>query len=157
MDECIHNGVSSTEPTLPGRMKLRRRAPMLYRRLMRGFYPGGVGLGNPYSRVSAPIAQAAIGSSDDGDAEAIASELHRAGEDGKGNMEKKIGARYAQRRNRGARIVGAFDHPLLPVPPVRTQLACPPPLDWAKLTINDAAQDDDTGYGLLVLLRDRCK
>jgi len=37
MDECIRTGVSTTERTLPGRLGLRRRAPMLYRRLMRGF------------------------------------------------------------------------------------------------------------------------
>ena len=36
MDECIRTGVSTTEGTLPGRLGLRRRAPMLYRRLMRG-------------------------------------------------------------------------------------------------------------------------
>lgn len=36
MDECIHTGVSASEGTLPGRLGLRRRAPMLYRRLMRG-------------------------------------------------------------------------------------------------------------------------
>ncbi|XP_006462099.1 hypothetical protein AGABI2DRAFT_143787 [Agaricus bisporus var. bisporus H97] len=40
MDQCIRTGVSTTERTLPGRLNLRRRAPMLYRRLMRGFYPG---------------------------------------------------------------------------------------------------------------------
>ncbi len=40
MDECIRSGVSTTETTLPGRLNLRRRAPILYRRLMRGFYPG---------------------------------------------------------------------------------------------------------------------
>jgi hypothetical protein len=36
MDDCIRTGVSSTETVLPGRLQLRRRAPMLYRRLMRG-------------------------------------------------------------------------------------------------------------------------
>ena len=36
MAECIRTGVSTTEATLPGRLGLRRRAPMLYRRLMRG-------------------------------------------------------------------------------------------------------------------------
>ncbi|PPQ94651.1 hypothetical protein CVT25_009382 [Psilocybe cyanescens] len=40
MDDCIRTGVSTSETTLPGRLGLRRRAPMLYRRLMRGFYPG---------------------------------------------------------------------------------------------------------------------
>lgn len=36
MDDCIRTGVSTSERTLPGRLGLRRRAPMLYRRLMRG-------------------------------------------------------------------------------------------------------------------------
>jgi L-serine deaminase len=36
MDECIRTGVSTSETVLPGRLGLRRRAPMLYRRLMRG-------------------------------------------------------------------------------------------------------------------------
>lgn len=38
MDDCIRVGVSSAEEKLPGRLGLRRRAPMLYRRLMRGYY-----------------------------------------------------------------------------------------------------------------------
>ena len=36
MDHCIRTGVSTSETVLPGRLGLRRRAPMLYRRLMRG-------------------------------------------------------------------------------------------------------------------------
>ena len=36
MDDCIRTGVSTSETVLPGRLGLRRRAPMLYRRLMRG-------------------------------------------------------------------------------------------------------------------------
>lgn len=40
MDECIRTGVSTSETTLPGRLGLRRRAPMLYRRLMRGWVWG---------------------------------------------------------------------------------------------------------------------
>ncbi|KAG8903911.1 hypothetical protein FRB99_002568 [Tulasnella sp. 403] len=36
MDECIRTGVSTHETILPGRMQIRRRAPMLYKRLMRG-------------------------------------------------------------------------------------------------------------------------
>lgn len=39
MDDCIRTGVSTSEKTLPGRLRLRRRAPMLYRRLMRGWVP----------------------------------------------------------------------------------------------------------------------
>ena len=37
MDDCIRTGVSSADEKLPGRLGLRRRAPMLYRRLMRGY------------------------------------------------------------------------------------------------------------------------
>ena len=37
MDDCIRVGVTTPEKTLPGRLRLRRRAPMLYRRLMRGY------------------------------------------------------------------------------------------------------------------------
>jgi hypothetical protein len=41
MDGCIRNGVTSTEPTLPGGLNVKRRAPGLYRRLQKGFYPSG--------------------------------------------------------------------------------------------------------------------
>jgi hypothetical protein len=39
MDSCIRTGVTSTESTLPGGLDVRRRAPGLYRRLQKGFYP----------------------------------------------------------------------------------------------------------------------
>ncbi|KAK4687235.1 L-serine dehydratase, partial [Tremellales sp. Uapishka_1] len=39
MDECIRNGVTSTETTLPGGFNVRRRAPGLYARLKQNFYP----------------------------------------------------------------------------------------------------------------------
>ena len=39
MDECIRTGVMSTEEVLPGRLRVRRRAATLYRRLFKGFYP----------------------------------------------------------------------------------------------------------------------
>lgn len=39
MDSCIRTGVTSLEPVLPGPFKVRRRAPGLYRRLQKGFYP----------------------------------------------------------------------------------------------------------------------
>ena len=39
MDRCIAEGVTTTETHLPGSLNLRRRAPKLYKRLMRGFYP----------------------------------------------------------------------------------------------------------------------
>jgi Serine dehydratase alpha chain len=37
MDDCIRTGVSTSETVLPGRLQLRRKAPLLYKRLMRGY------------------------------------------------------------------------------------------------------------------------
>ncbi|ORY23367.1 serine dehydratase alpha chain-domain-containing protein [Naematelia encephala] len=39
MDSCIRNGVTDTTSHLPGGLNVRRRAPGLYKRLQRGFYP----------------------------------------------------------------------------------------------------------------------
>lgn len=39
MDSCIRNGVTSTDTHLPGGLNVKRRAPHLYRRLQKGFYP----------------------------------------------------------------------------------------------------------------------
>lgn len=39
MDGSIRTGVTSTEAVLPGEFQVRRRAPGLYKRLQRGFYP----------------------------------------------------------------------------------------------------------------------
>ncbi|GAA6027130.1 hypothetical protein JCM8097_002415 [Rhodosporidiobolus ruineniae] len=59
MDQSIHAGVSSTEEVLPGRLQVRRRAPGLYRRLFKGFYPslspsGAPSLSPPPSPFSLP-------------------------------------------------------------------------------------------------------
>lgn len=53
MDDCIRAGVSATEPTLPGRLGVRRRAPALYRRLMRGYlvFMFSRRLGSNYAKV----------------------------------------------------------------------------------------------------------
>ncbi|KAJ3248322.1 hypothetical protein HDU77_008144 [Chytriomyces hyalinus] len=37
MDQSIMNGISSREEYLPGKLKVKRRAPVLYNKLMRGF------------------------------------------------------------------------------------------------------------------------
>lgn len=54
MDDCIRTGVSTSEAVLPGRLGLRRRAPMLYRRLMRGYvhFPFGTDLTSAYPSFS---------------------------------------------------------------------------------------------------------
>jgi hypothetical protein len=60
MDQCIRNGVTSTETHLPGGLNVKRRAPHLYRRLQKGFYPTievGVGNGNDFDRGEGPAGE----------------------------------------------------------------------------------------------------
>ena len=126
MDECIHTGVSSQEKTLPGRLGVRRRAPMLYRRLMRGyvstdrrhpvpililnrFYPGiampqqqhlaSIGPGAPTSSIASPET--------DDPAPASGSGLSNA-----------LPGRALRTPSRSPLVVGSFNHAVLPEPPV---------------------------------------
>lgn len=55
MDDSIREGVSSSAPILPGSLKLRRRAPGLYRKLTRGLYPEHT---QPDPQLSSPELQA---------------------------------------------------------------------------------------------------
>lgn len=106
MDECIRSGVSTTETTLPGRLNLRRRAPILYRRLMRGFYLG----------VMQSVAFPAIGGG-----EGPAGFIDSPGEhvDPKGQATDASASPRRDIAPRPARVIGSFNHPILPMPPVR--------------------------------------
>lgn len=123
MDECIRSGVATAEKTLPGRLGLRRRAPILYRRLMRGwvtshlwmtpwvyccacrFYPGIAGTAYPMiSGGSQP--SGVIGSPDD----TVSSSRSTATSPTSGQGDLSL--------PRPARVIGSFDHPILPMPPV---------------------------------------
>lgn len=112
MDDCIRTGVSTSEKTLPGRLGLQRRAPMLYKRLMRGFYPALSHSFQGYQRISE--GERASGEIDSPD-----------GFDGKPLERDSVGTKEGSMkkdspvRRPAARVVGQFDHPLLPVPPVR--------------------------------------
>ncbi|KIM32812.1 hypothetical protein M408DRAFT_62316 [Serendipita vermifera MAFF 305830] len=113
MDECIRTGVSTTEKVLPGRLGLRRRAPMLYQRLMRGFYPG---LANSSLPAIGPGNSALTGVINAPDVEAEVAKLTQQPElNGKGptSFQKSKAAR-------APRVVGSFAHPVLPMPPKRT-------------------------------------
>lgn len=105
MDECIRSGVSTTETTLPGRLNLRRRAPILYRRLMRGFYPGVMqGVGFP-----------AIGGGESPTGFIGSPEEHTDFKDATPSASSK----QDMASSRPARVIGSFNHPILPMPPVR--------------------------------------
>jgi len=112
MDDCIRTGVSTSEKTLPGRLRLQRRAPMLYKRLMRGFYPALSPAFQGYQRIGeGERASGEIGSPDGFDGEPL-------GGDSVGTKGGPM-KRESPVRRPAARVVGQFDHPLLPVPPVR--------------------------------------
>lgn len=121
MDDCIRTGVHTPETTLPGRLRLRRRAPMLYRRLMRGFYPG---LSTPH------FAAIGAGSAMDGKpAGSIdAPDFARPGLAGFGPYTSTAQETQPQssahdqsvsrKSARATRVVGQLDHAILPEPPV---------------------------------------
>ena len=112
MDDCIRTGVSTSEKTLPGRLRLQRRAPMLYKRLMRGFYPALSSSFPGYQQISeGERASGEIGSPDGFDDEP-------SGGNGAGANGGPV-KRESPVRRPAARVVGNFDHLLLPVPPVR--------------------------------------
>lgn len=119
-------GVTTTETTLPGRIRLRRRAPMLYQRLMRGyintspsdhilnlflrlpfrFYPGIAFPNRP--QISDPDKPA--GSIEASKFERTELESFSA---------RAVGPDINARNVRATRVVGSLDHAVLPMPPVR--------------------------------------
>ncbi len=108
MDDCIRAGVSAVDPTLPGRLGLRRRAPMLYRRLMRGFYSGVASPTLPVIGSGRPLDDVQAIDSPDYTEEMKDDTLNR----------PLSGPSKITRRAKATRVVGSFDHPLLPMPPV---------------------------------------
>ncbi|KAJ3782875.1 serine dehydratase alpha chain-domain-containing protein [Lentinula aff. detonsa] len=140
MDECIQTGVTAKVPTLPGRLGLRRRAPILYRRLMRGFYPGVMSPPSNDPKIEA------------GSLPTAPSDLIDAPES-KGENPVRFkqspsfesfagaGARSVNTANpsakRAPRVVGAFDHPLLPEPPRKTMIPAVDFLSCYAIAVNE--------------------
>lgn len=126
MDDCIRSGVSSTETTLPGRLRLRRRAPMLYRRLMRGSVSAGVsfflvsdGCNSFYPGIASSLMGPRITA---GSASAGSIDAPTAGLPTHSEVTIDPDTPTPLRRptvSRPARVVGSFDHAVLPMPPVR--------------------------------------
>jgi len=115
MDECIRTGVSTTEKVLPGRLGLRRRAPMLYQKLMRGFYPG-VASRNGFPPIG-PGNSALTGVINAPDVEEEKIKLSQIS-NGNGNNGAEPTPFQKAKRARAPRVVGSFEHPVLPMPPV---------------------------------------
>ena len=146
MDDCIRTGVSSAEEKLPGRLGLRRRAPLLYRRLMRGcsvpvynchrghvrltlaispflrshsFYPGLSAPTLPAIGAGAlPVGHigAPDGFAPDGNSVPGADAGPGFGGNATRGHLRSTGTRIAA--SRPTRVVGVLDHPVTPMPPV---------------------------------------
>ncbi|KAJ7746952.1 serine dehydratase alpha chain-domain-containing protein [Mycena maculata] len=135
MDDCIRMGVSSTETTLPGRLRLRRRAPMLYRRLMRGFYPG----------IASPMTNPVITAGSAGWRPDSAIDAPEAAAKAKAGLPSRTDAvidpdaptRLRPAASRAARVVGSFDHSVLPMPPRKTVIPAMDFLSCYAIAVNE--------------------
>jgi hypothetical protein len=103
--------VSSSEATLPGRLGLRRRAPMLYRRLMRGFYPG---VASPASSLPQIESDAELNM----DRSIPGPSALGLGKETGGAAELSAQSGKHSRQKHVPKVTGSFDHPVLPNPPV---------------------------------------
>ncbi|KAI8952804.1 serine dehydratase alpha chain-domain-containing protein [Xylaria longipes] len=136
MDQSILEGVQAPlDTTLPGSLKLHRRAPALYNRLTRGLYPSGQNL-------TGPIVQGRLPSTKSGEVDTVSA----AG--GLQPAEKAKSATMALSRKgingkRGPpRIHGSVYHPIMPSPPRRTAL---PAMDY--LTVYAIAVNETNAAG----------
>ncbi|KIM56490.1 hypothetical protein SCLCIDRAFT_1220283 [Scleroderma citrinum Foug A] len=126
MDDCIRTGVSTTQKTLPGRLGLRRRAPMLYRRLMRGFYPG-IGMPTPHLIGSGSLSAGSIDAPEDTET----SQTAPPDEDDAG-LTKSVRGGY-----RAPLVTGSFNHAILPVPPRKTMIPAVDFLSCYAIAVNE--------------------
>ena len=113
MDACIRAGVESKEKVLPGPLAVRRRAPALYSRLLRGIY----------REASLPS-----GASHSGSAGSLSSSpgIDSTPPDRPSELAtlSSPGCLATQGKSR---IVGSFQHPVMPSPPRRTNF---PAIDY---------------------------
>ncbi|KAJ3970113.1 serine dehydratase alpha chain-domain-containing protein [Lentinula raphanica] len=134
MDDCIQTGVTAQAPTLPGRLGLRRRAPILYRRLMRGFYPGVMSPSHNARIEAGPALNIGSGGS-------IGAPNINEDESVPPKSNSTLGARRVNpaspNARRAPRVTGAFDHPLLPEPPKKTMIPAVDFLSCYAIAVNE--------------------
>ncbi|KAJ8113496.1 hypothetical protein ONZ43_g5143 [Nemania bipapillata] len=133
MDQSILEGVQAPlDSTLPGSLKLHRRAPGLYKRLTRGLYPSSQNL-------TAPDAQRQLSSGDQSSASATTG-LQPAEAAKSATMAL---SRKSLHGKRGPpRVHGSVYHPIMPSPPRRTAL---PAMDY--LTVYAIAVNETNAAG----------
>ncbi|EIW58703.1 L-serine ammonia-lyase [Trametes versicolor FP-101664 SS1] len=131
MDECIRTGVSSAEEKLPGRLGLRRRAPMLYRRLMRGFYPG---LASPHLQQIGAGSSMSAGRIDAPDGFSAGAAWGAEPDSGNGNA---MGPGRRISASRPTRVVGTLDHPVTPMAIRKTTIPAMDFLSCYAIAVNE--------------------
>ncbi|GAA6059265.1 hypothetical protein JCM10212_006658 [Sporobolomyces blumeae] len=128
MDQSIHAGVTSKEEFLPGRLRVRRRAPGLYKKLFKGFYP--TISASPSSSLPPPPSPLAL-----------------PGESSDPSSSSSPPSRLPRRSSSNPPlIVGSPDHPLSPPPPKRPTF---PGLDFLSLYAI-AVNETNAGGGRVV-------
>lgn len=139
MDNSILEGVQAApDSTLPGSLKMHRRAPALYRRLTRGLYPSHT------QRLSGGEKQQEISSPKTEQEEPTA----RSTTPGNGPPPKKTSLvaesnkGLAGRKRGPPRVHGSFYHPIMPSPQRRTAL---PAMDY--LTVYAMAVNETNAAG----------
>ncbi|PPQ72550.1 hypothetical protein CVT24_004888 [Panaeolus cyanescens] len=160
MDECIRTGVSTSEHTLPGRLGLRRRAPMLYRRLMRGFYPGIatpeyplITAGKTPEALEGPRRSVSDKVLPEDENVSTASDNHLKSGDSKSGpvnaANAKVNGRDSGIRSKAKlvtntaaaakapKVIGSFDHAVLPMPPRRTVIPAMDFLSCYAIAVNE--------------------
>ncbi|KAF8801264.1 L-serine ammonia-lyase [Phlegmacium glaucopus] len=148
MDECIRTGVSTSETVLPGRLGLRRRAPMLYRRLMRGFYPGVAAPGYPLlgpgptpDAIRSPEQPTSydqgFDTGDVNDSNTQTSSLLTRGKWSSTRGNANAVTSLSPSSGRAPKVVGSFDHAILPMPPKKTVIPAMDFLSCYAIAVNE--------------------
>ena len=115
MDDSILQGVQAPkDATLPGSLKLHRRAPALYQRLTRGLYPSHT------QGIASGSAQSQLSTSDRSTDEKPTSAPDTAASPKPRPKASAIAQRETTAKRGPPRVHGSLYHPILPSPPRRT-------------------------------------
>ncbi|KAI0096324.1 serine dehydratase alpha chain-domain-containing protein [Hypoxylon sp. NC0597] len=138
MDNSILEGVNQPlDATLPGSLKLHRRAPALYRRLTRGLYPSHTatpGMANGQAQLSSP-------SSDNDKISSAGTSIAKIPKPG-----AALGRRGTGGKRGPPRVHGSLYHPIMPSPPRRTTF---PAMDYLTVYAM-AVNETNAGGGRIV-------
>ncbi|GAA5829702.1 hypothetical protein JCM3766R1_001270 [Sporobolomyces carnicolor] len=141
MDQSIHAGISSREEFLPGRLRVRRRAPGLYKKLFKGFYPT-----LNTSPVTPSLPPAASSPSTEPLALPTSSTASTSVDDSTSSASSSLLRRRRSAHSKAPLVVGSPDHPLSPPPPKRPTF---PGLDFLSLYAI-AVNETNAGGGKVV-------